>query len=206
MPHSNVNKRFSRYPNKEASRSLYTKRFLSRRTSSRHCCPSSTPTSSSPFYREDLRIDSPLRARSWSRETSRRRYRIRGMQVRKMCREREKKKERDVWIFSNFPSGDSLVSRESWPSSLFLVEPLDRNPAESIGSAIKARVVGAGIASQADRAFLRAISVEKNLNESRNCEPISCIPSISIIRVEVRKDVYSLVWRITRWGIFATNR
>lgn len=51
--------------------------------------------------------------------------------------------------------------------------------------------MGAGIASQADRAFLRAISVEENLNESRNCEPISCIPSISIIRVEVRKDVQS---------------
>lgn len=56
MPHSNVNKRLSRYPNKEASRSLYTKRFLSRRTSSRHCCPSSTPTSSSPLSTEKISV------------------------------------------------------------------------------------------------------------------------------------------------------
>lgn len=56
MPHSNVNKRLSHYPNKEASRSLYTKRFLSRRTSSRHCCPSSTPTSSSLLSTEKISV------------------------------------------------------------------------------------------------------------------------------------------------------
>lgn len=136
MPHSNVNKRFSRYPNKEASRSLYTKRFLSRRTSSRHCCPSSTPTSSSPFYREDLRIDSPLRARSWSRETSRRRYRIRGMQVRKMCRERERKRKREMCGFSptfqaEIPSCHEKADPRRCSSSSHSIGIL-RNPSEAL--------------------------------------------------------------------------
>lgn len=180
MPHSSVHKRFSRYPNKEAS--CIPNDFY--RTSSSHCCPSSAPTfpSYDPFYEEDLRIDSPLRVRFWSRETSRRRYRIRGMQVRK----------RDVWIFSNsnFPSGDSPSCHEKADPCFSSIGIL-RNPSEAL-SRPGSPWYRVARRSSNDRAFLRPISVEENLIESRNRALIS---SLAYLRMLI------LRWKLERRGM-----